>query len=269
MPERISRRKLEELESTLSDRDKSILNLIHDYRYLTTEHIHRLCFTKSATAKAGLRAASRNLKKLKDLKLLGSLDRRVGGIFSGSGSYIWRLDAAGDHLLRMMDVANRPRRKSFEPSVYFLAHTLAVSECYVRLTEICKDIKLTEAQNEPNSWRPYNSGGKMVTFKPDLFAVTLSGSYEDRWFIEIDMATESPAKIIEKCRRYHKYYLSGLEQKQYGVFPLVVWVVPDTNRKLSIIRHIQDEFSKLPNVFTVITPDELEALIQCGAGTLC
>ena len=125
---------------------------------------------------------------------------------------------------------------------------------------------LTEAQNEPYCWRPYNSAGKVISLKPDLFAVTWCSLYEDRWFFEIDLATESPIKVIEKCHQYYKYYQSGLEQKQYGVFPLTVWIVPDVVRKSSIELRIKEEFSKRPNIFAVITPDELETLVRQGAG---
>ena len=59
----------------------------------------------------------------------------------------------------------------------------------------------------------------------------MSGQYEDRWFIEVDLDTESPNKIIDKCERYHKYYRSGLEQQESGVFPLTVWIVPSAERK--------------------------------------
>ena len=199
---------------------------------------------------------------------MGSLERRIGGMAHGSGSYVWQLDAPGDHLLRLNDQVIRPRRKQFEPSRFFLAHTLAVSECYVSITEICdgKYVQLTEIQNEPDNWRPYNSGGKLVTLKPDLAAVTICGGYEDQWFFEVDLATESPIKIIEKCRRYLKYYLSGVEQKQFGVFPLVVFLVPDAKRKESISHHIRTEFAKMPNLFLVITPDELRGVIRQEVG---
>ncbi|MFV0529139.1 MAG: replication-relaxation family protein [Lachnospiraceae bacterium] len=268
MPERVSKKRLEELSRILGDRDKAILNSIREYRYLYTDQLQRLHFTESANPAAALRAANRNLKKLREMDLIAPLDRRVGGIVSGSGSLIWKLEAAGEHFLRLLSDHAHPRRKHFEPSTYFLAHTLAVSECFVRITEICsgRSVKLTEVRNEPDNWRPYNSGGKIVLLKPDLFAVTVCGGYEDRWFFEIDLSTESPVRIIEKCRRYHKYYQSNLEQKQFGVFPLVVWIVPDAARKLNLTRHIQSEFAKLPNIFTVITPDELEALIRQGAG---
>lgn len=266
MPERVSLKQLEELQPSLSDRDKNVLRSIQAYRYLTTSQIQRLHVIDAASPSAALRATSRNLKKLKELQLIGTLARRIGGIYSGSGSSVWHLDAAGEHLLRLIDNKARLHKTNFEPSAYFLAHTLSVSECFVRLTEMSlkKGMHLSEAQNEPYCWRPYNDAGKIVSLKPDLFAITLCDNYEDRWFFEIDLATESPIKVIEKCHRYLQYYRSGLEQEQYRVFPLVVWIVPDAARKSSVELRIKEEFSKQPNIFVVITPDELETLVRMG-----
>jgi len=268
MPDRVSRKQLEAFEAVLSDRDKSILNIIWEYRYLTTDQIKRLCFMGCATDRAALRTASRVLKKLREMKLISILDRQLGGVRAGSGSYIWYLAPAGGHLLRMMNSTIRAHKKQFEPSTYFLAHTLAVAECYVRITEICidKKMKMTEVQNEPANWRSYNRCGKIASLKPDLFAVTACGGYEDHWFLEVDMATESAGKIIEKCHRYHEYYRTGLEQKQHGVFPLVVWIVPAEARKQNLMRHIQHEFAKHVRLFVVITFEELEHLLRQGAG---
>lgn len=274
MPERISLRHLEEIESSLSDRDKNILRTIQVYRYLTTSQLQRLHVIDAPSHNAALRAMSRNLKKLRGLRLIDTLNRRIGGVYHGSGSFVWHLAAAGEHLLRLTDHTARLYRTGFEPSVYFLTHMLSVSECFVRLTEICrtKGISLTEVENEPYCWRPYNNNaGKIVTLKPDLSAVTRCDDYEDRWFFEIDLATESPVKVIEKCHIYHKYYQSGLEQKQFNVFPLVVWIVPDAARKENLTAHIRAEFKQFPKIFIVINPEELETLLRqnVDGGLLC
>ena len=158
-------------------------------------------------------------------------------------------------------------------SLHFLAHTLAVAECYVQLTEICggDGLRLVKTELEPECWRAYSKTGKAVTLKPDMFAVTNCGSYEDRWFIEIDLDTQAPVAVTEKCRRYHDYYRTGFEQKRHEVFPLVVWIVPDEARKNSITTHIRDEFRHRPRIFIVITPGELAALLRQGveAAGLC
>ena len=118
---------------------------------------------------------------------------------------------------------------------------------------------------EPDCWRNHQEHGRSAVLKPDLFAVTASGEYEDAWFIEMDLNTEAPCAVLEKCRRYVRYYKSGIEQKQSGVFPLVVWIVPSGARKKSLQQNI-DECRELAckGLFLVITPDELEGLIQKG-----
>ena len=104
----------------------------------------------------------------------------------------------------------------------------------------------------------------MLSLKPDLFAITTSGQYEDRWFVEVDLDTESPSKIVEKCERYHKYYRSGLEQQEAEVFPLTVWIVPTTERKEKLLRCIREAFEKQRKLFVVITGNELRSLICQG-----
>ena len=264
MLKKISQKRLTELQTCLSKRDYQTLNVIRRCRYLTTRQIQRMHFTNAVTPAAGLRAANRCLRRLQGFGLIDTLKRRIGGVRAGSGSFIWYLEAAGERFLRLGDKASAVRKRSFEPSPRFLAHTLAVAECFVQMTEICgeDDLNLQSVELEPECWREYNHAGKIVSLKPDLYAITVCGNYEDRWFIEVDLNTEAPVKIIEKCQRYHQYYRSGLEQKQHGVFPLTVWIVPDASRKDSITAHIRAEFSKQANIFIVITPDELAILIR-------
>ena len=270
---RLSQKRLMELETVLGKRDKEVLLAIQRHRYLLTGQVQRLIFTDAATATAALRAASRCLKKLKDLGLACTLSRRIGGVRAGSGSLVWYISHAGERLLRLRDHKPAPVRRFFEPSPYFLAHTLAVSEISLQLTELCReqDMVLSALQPEPECWRSYSEHGTHLSLKPDLYAVTVSGEYEDRWFFEVDLDTESPAKVIEKCQRYHQYYRSGLEQKAAGVFPLTVWIVPDQGRRDRLAAAIRAAFDKQPRLFAVITGDELAHLVKYGGegGMLC
>lgn len=271
---RISRRQLEEISARLSERDMQIITSVQRYRYLMTSQLQRLHFTDAATPTAALRAASRTLKKLREMGLIDALSRRIGGVRAGSGSLVWYITHAGERLIYLRTHALTPTKRFFEPSPYFLAHTLAVAEIAVQLTVLCRDVDtltLTALQPEPECWRTYSEYGNVIALKPDLFAVTVSRQYEDRWFIEDDLDTESPAKIIDKCERYHKYYRSGLEQQEAEVFPLTVWIVPTADRKERLIAHIREAFDKKPKLFTVITKDELEGLIRYGGDkrTLC
>lgn len=271
---RLSRQQLEEAAGRLAERDKQILASIQRCRYLLTGQIQRLYFFDAATPAAAQRAAARALKKLRGMGLINHLARRIGGVRAGSGGLVWYLTHAGERLLRLGEQPASPVRRFFEPSPYFLAHSLAVSEIVVQLTELCRErrgTKLTVLQPEPECWRTYSEYGAILSLKPDLFAITVSGQYEDRWFIEVDLDTESPAKIIDKCERYHKYYRSGLEQRETGMFPLTVWIVPTAERKKKLITYIREAFDKQPKLFAVITNDELRSLICQGGegGSLC
>lgn len=265
-PRRISRQRLEELDLSLSERDKLVLLSIQRYRYLLTSQIQRLHFTENESSPAALRATSRNLKKLNELGLVNSLARRIGGVRAGSSGLVWHLTHAGERLLRLRSHKPYPVKRFFEPSPYFLAHGLAVAETAIRLIEFCQKhtSELSVLQLEPDCWRTYSDYGAMLSLKPDLFAITVSDNYEDRWFFEIDLNTESPAKVVEKCDRYHKYYRTGLEQEESEVFPLTVWIVPNEERKKRLIVHIREAFAKQPKLFAVITDDELEHLILSG-----
>ena len=271
---RLTHQQLVETAAALSERDRDILTAVQRYRYLLTGQIQRLYFYTAATPTAAHRATARALKRLRELRLVDHLARRIGGVRAGSGGLVWHLTHAGERLLRLNEQATRPMRRFFEASPYFLAHSLAVAEVAVNLTEICREqhgMKLTAIQPEPECWRTYSEYGSMLSLKPDLFAITVSGQYEDRWFIEVDLATESPSKVVDKCERYHKYYRNGLEQQEAGVFPLTVWIVPTAERKEKLIKHIREAFDKQPRLFTVITKDELWALVCQGGegGTLC
>lgn len=263
---RLSRRQLEELALYLGERDKAVLLAIQRHRYLMTGQVQRLAFTDSVSPTAGLRAASRCLKKLKETGLINTMSRRIGGVRAGSGSLIWYLSHAGERLLRLHEKEAAANRRFFEPSPYFLAHTLAVAEVSIQLMELCRkhQMELAGLQPEPECWRSYSERGICLSLKPDLYAVTVSGEYEDRWFLEIDLDTESPARVIDKCKRYHQYYRSGLEQKESGVFPLTVWIVPNAARKQHLLEHIRAVFDKQPRLFAIITADELEGLIRQG-----
>lgn len=270
---RLSRQQLISLDARLSIRDKDILLAVRRHRYLLSGQVQRLLFTDAANSTAGLRAASRNLKKLCDLGLIDSLSRRIGGVRAGSSSLVWHITHAGERLLRLYDHKAYPSKRFFEPSPYYLAHTLAVAEVCIQLTELCGDNKsqLAALQPEPECWRTYSELGKHVALKPDLYAAVVSEEYEDRYFIEVDLGTESPAKIIEKCQKYHAYYRSGLEQEESEMFPLTVWIVPTIKRKEHLLSHIRNAFVKQPKLFAVITSEELEQLIRDGGDetTLC
>jgi hypothetical protein len=158
------------------------------------------------------------------------------------------------------NIHKKSRKRVYEPTLFFLKHTLEIAELY---TFLCTKTNLKNAEFEPKCWREYSADyGINYTLKPDLYAVTRADNFEDYWFFEVDRDTEAPTRILKKCGVYGKYYITGTEQKRTGVFPKVVWIVPDLKRKETLKRHISEKISEFENLFTVVTFEELDGLIN-------
>lgn len=269
MMKRITKQQLGEIELKLVERDRQIMAMMRLLRFMRTSQVMRLFFISYATTGAALTGTKRNLNRLMRLGLITHFARRIGGIQHGSSEFIWYLTEAGVKLLDLGKETEGKRIRAMEPSPAFLRHTLAVAECYVQFTEICRmahDMKLNAIAVEPECWRSYQKDGKAQSLRPDLYAETVSGRFEDRWFIEMDLDTESVNDIVEKCRRYQHYYQTEKEQRASGVFPIVLWIVPSQERKDKIIDSIRFNFGKrYPHINLVITPGELWTTLLEGA----
>ena len=264
---RISRRQLEGLTGNLHEREQAILQALGDCRYMTTGQISQIHFGGAATDGAAARAANRAVHRLEDHGLISSLNRRIGGARAGSSSYVWSLTNPGLRFLNLDGEGKQPRKRNYEPSPHFLNHTLSITELNIQLLGMA-GVTVMDIQFEPNCWRSFTGkDGARQQLKPDLYAVTSDGEYEDYWFFELDLATEAPSRVLSKCEQYQDYYRSGMEQSDLGLFPMVVWIVPDDKRKDSIQSQIRQSVN-LTNkeIFLVILPDELEPLIRKGAG---
>jgi len=264
----ITMKELRIIEYSLTSRDRMILKLLKKTRSLFTYHIRRVCFTDSANKHAATRSTNRNLKKLRDLGLIDVLtNRRIGGIRSGSSSYIWYLTEQGNRLLdldkKYKDDA--PKRTRFsEPADSTLSHQMAVNETYVQLTEIANEVegfKIKEVLFEPNNWQYFEFNGKKEILKPDLSIVVSHHGFEYRFNIEMDLGSESVDYIINKCARYLKYLKTGIEQKRHGVFPIVLFIVKDEKRRGKLETSIKTRFKKQSNIFLFITAAEFNRII--------
>jgi len=262
---RLTRQQLAEIEEQLSARDHAVLQAIRKYRFLTSSQIGRLYITDCSTKTSQTRQQNLLLQRLGGHGLIRPLMRRVGGYGGGSSQQVWHLTEAGMRLLILNDPGEHPRKRFTEPSAMFLEHTLAIAECAVQLTCLCReseDLALELADTEPSCWRKYRDEGRVCYLKPDLFAITSYDGYEDRWFIEMDLGSEGPAQVVEKCNAYLRYYYTGIEQKATEMFPLVVWIVKDAARKESLKAYIRESLKGQPKMFLVITPDELEKMLR-------
>lgn len=254
---RISQNDVQLIASTLSDRDWSILRFVRQHRYSTTTQLRRRFFTGHASQSAASRACIRVLDRLLKLRILSRLERRIGGVRHGSASYVWCLDVVGDRLTR---ARGESRWQPSEPSLQFLDHTLALTETHVRLHEAAIDglLNLGEVWIESEASRTFVSskGGRRI-LRPDLKVTITSEQFIDHWYLEVDRDTESLPVLIRKCRTYEDYRRTGRAQAEHGVFPRVLWLLPDT-RRVERLRTAIDADPNLPSkMFICINNDAL------------
>jgi hypothetical protein len=254
----LTRRLLAELEASLTDRDRAVLVTLRRVRVATSTQLERLHFTDVTR-----RRARQTLAGMVRRRLLGRLPRVVGGVRAGSAGYVYTLDVAGVRI-----ITGEQRRRPWNVGYAFLAHSLAVTETYVRLVEAHRlgTLELASYASEPACWRRFaGPGGGRVTLKPDAYLVVQLGKYEDRWFVEVDRGTEPASTIARKCETYRRYWQTGTEQAGSGIFPRVLWLVPGIKRHDELV----DVFGRQPAeawpLFTVALFDEAVTCIAQGA----
>jgi hypothetical protein len=229
----ITSKRLDQLRDGLTERDWEIISTLARVRVATAEQLQALHFEGVAR-----RRARRRLTSLAGRRILARLPRTVGGVRGGSSGHVYALDVAGQ---RLSDLATggRPGRP-WALGAGFLAHSLAVTDVYARLVlaERAGALRLVRFDGEPGSWRGFfGPGGARVTLKPDAYAVLVVKGYEDHWFLEIDLGTESAPTVARKCNLYRGYWRSGTEEARIGAFPRVLWLVPD-ERRAQVVRGV-------------------------------
>jgi hypothetical protein len=214
------------------------------------------------------RLARRGLNRLSQLDVLEPLVRRVGGERSGSASTTFAVGRAGQYILQSERASGRRVRRAYTPGARYLAHTLAVAQLFVDLVDAERQglVEIATFSPEPECWRPYpGAWGAGLTLKPDAYLKLAVGDYEFSWFIEQDMATEAQTTIEGKARQYLDYYRTGVEQVERGVFPRVLWIVPNAAHA----ERVRETLERLPanaqRLFAVRTTVEALGLLRSEA----
>lgn len=260
---------LSRLHRLVNERDVRILQSIAAHRLLLTHHVYDLHFWNHSSWASGIRACNRVLNRLREHRLLRRIDRPVGGHGGGSQGFVWAIDVAGERLLRDLDPRPRGRQRPFEPSTTFLAHTLAIADRRIEIEKAARAgrFELVSVVTEPTTWRQFPGElGKPIWLKPDLEVTTARGEWEHDWFIEVDLGTESGTALIRKCRMYQRYFATGREQARRGVFPRVLWLMPD-QRRVDLLQRLLDAEREVPSgLFTVVAADRMIASLSFEEG---
>ena len=223
--------RLEQLADSITPKERAILTTLRQVRLASASQIQRLHFIDTTA-----RNRRQVLQSMAERGLVTRLDRVVGGRRSGSAAYLYGLGVAGQRLL-VQSEGIRVRRP-VTPGAPFVRHALAVTELAVRLysTERRGGVDILDLQTEPLCWRRFpGPGGGGDICKPDAYIRLGLGAFEESYFIELDLASESPGTLDRKLDVYRRYWASGMEQSRRGVFPRVLWLVPDLRRHQVVV----------------------------------
>jgi hypothetical protein len=233
----VTARRLLQLRAGLTGRDWDIISTLARIRVATAAQLEALHFESVAK-----RRVRRSLASLTDRRILGRLPRRIGrtigGPMAGSSGHVYVLDVAGQRLASLAD-GGRIRRP-WALGEGFLVHSLAVTDVYMQLAlaERSGSIGNLRFDGEPRTWRSFlGPGGGRILLKPDAYVVLEVGGDRNYWFLEVDLGTEHAPTIARKCDLYRYYWQSGTEDERTGVFPRVLWLVPD-ERRVEVIRGV-------------------------------
>jgi Replication-relaxation len=218
----------------LAPRDAQVVELVGRFRLMTAEQIRTVAFPGLAS-KTPL---DRSLMRLTAGGYLRRLARFVGGFGGGSGQYVYQLGRMGWRSLG--------KGGTYRPLRVVDLHTLTITECFVALHSLERGGELTVISYQPEPGCHLNVAGTPLT--PDAYMeLGLSAPrLKFRYWLEIDRDTENPDTIKNKCVWYWRAY----QACQGDVFPLVVFVVPDTARRREIERVV------------TVGPAEAHALFQ-------
>lgn len=245
---RLSHAQLVQLSRELSPRRRMLLRATEELRLVTGGQLRRRFYADAGSSAA--RLARLDLAALAEANILHRLDRRIGGVRAGSTGYVYALGAVGRRLLELERGEGLAyARTRYEPTVGFVDHALAVSEVWVGLHEhlhgpLTGEHDATiDFRVERSAWRVYRDAvGVPATLKPDAEVRLRRGGFEDRWWIEVDRATERRGTIHRKLAAYVAYFHTGEEQRRTQMFPLTAWLTT-TEERIRVLEEVIGEFA--------------------------
>jgi len=254
----VTKAKAAAIATALGPRERVLLADVARLGVASADQLRRLHYDAT---EAGRRLARIDLAGLCETQVLARLERTVGGVRAGSKGHCYTVGVAGQ---RIVWPDRRRYREPWTPNPAYLRHALGVSELYVQLRTKMADRLLTY-DTEPACWRSYSGpGGAPATLKPDAFTVLDLGRFEDRYFCEIDNATESGTRIVEKARAYIRYWQSGREIAASGIFPQVLWVTTTEARRDLMVGALARLPAEHWQLFAVVTAAEAEERMARG-----
>jgi hypothetical protein len=230
----------------VTERDKSVILAVHEYRLLSAPQIEALFF--SSDKPRGRRTSCQ--RRLQLLYHHRFLDRLAQPIVLGEGRspYVYVLDERGADLVATVsgldraDLAWRPKHN--QVSHQFVNHSLAVNDFRIVISlladaghfEVVEWIGEAEFRTLVMRPRvPFRMRGARITrnYPDGYFALLLPGKdREAHFFLETDQGTMSNASWHGKVQAYKEFRLRGLSETHFGTRNFRVLVPTTGERRL-------------------------------------
>ncbi|MGA9761206.1 MAG: replication-relaxation family protein [Gaiellaceae bacterium] len=229
----------------LTDRDCEILVAVHKHRFLTRDHIASIFFPASPLARSETLLSSCN-SRLQKLFHNGYLSRQVRGQTLAS-EMIYALDKRGVRVVSKLlgldssEVRWSPKRSMTE--LYFREHTLAINDLWVAF-------ELAAREHSELSVRCFEMDGPLLwdwiddrdaprgylPVRPDAFMQLAWGDKLASFFLEVDRATMTRKRFVQKIRAYRLYWRSGGFERAYEAASFRVLTSTPSERRRDSLR---------------------------------
>ena len=221
----------------LQQRDREIVQLVADYRFITSEEIQALTAGSDQTI----------LRRLQKLYHAGYLDRPRSQQQRGNARMIYALGQEGAHLLAKLTGNEYAKgdwsEKNRQVRVQYLEHSMMVSRFRATLTlatRLNEEVALEswhpgqELQDEVRVEHP--DWTERIPVCPDAFFVLrLTAEREGRnrvhVFLEADRGTMTAKRVLTKMRGYWHYWRSGKQEERFGMKNFLVLTVSRTTER--------------------------------------
>ena len=234
----------------LQDRDIEILEVLYQYRFLTTTLISDLFFNSKSKA----------LRRLRQLYDNGLVARVFRPVVVGSAEIIYCLDNHGVSILARHLGIDRgeidwSRRSFARLKSLFLDHALEISRFRVAMNLAVRDDPGLELLfwKYDNELQTKNERGILISDKvtdpdnlarkirvtPDAFFGLSTPKGRTYFLLEADLATEDHYQFKKKIQGYLRYYVDGHYQSKYGYKAFRVLTTTTTRRLPNLARITQ------------------------------
>lgn len=250
----------------LQPRDLDIMEAVHSYQVLSTQHLRTLYFSSLHQAYARLAALYHH----------GFLDRRFLGVRADKNTtpILYVLDKRGAECLRKergIDVSWSKRTKPVTTT--FLEHTLAINTFRIAIAKACMSpgFSLLKwlGENELKADYDYvtlrSSTGRLrrVSVIPDSYFVLSTPKGIAHCFLELDRGTMTTQRFKTKIEAYQVYYASGAYERRFATKSLrVLTVTASEARAKNLYRVTEQAHGKQRYWFTTLSEVTPETVLR-------